>query len=206
MRRRVVLREREGALVAVYDALLFLMVVVLISVGMFLYTARNVEDDGGFSDSMYQRLTDDQLNMVEALTNNEDGWSVPRVVIPGIDGPVNLTELTGVPEANTTRWMLTGLCELWVRTDGKVNISDLDAIETDVSALIEGNYLPQAFQAWVFTYNGTLVYYGSNTNLTLDKLPLDRWASATEYMSTVGIGDEETTRYRAEFLYFLWLP
>ena len=210
MRRRVVLRERHGALVAVYDALLFLMVVVLISVGMFLYTVRNVDEGGGFSDSIYLRLTDDQLHMVEALTNNTVNWSMPMVHLPGSNASVNLTDLTnltGVPEAYSVKWMLTGLCELWVRAPGNVNASDREAILAEVRTLVEGNYLPNAYQAWAFTYNGTVLLFGSNTNLTnIEELPMDRWASASEYISTVSIDAVETTRYRAELLYFLWYP
>jgi hypothetical protein len=210
MRRRLVIREREGALVAVYDALLFLMVVVLISVGMFLYTARNVDEGGGFSDSMYQRLTDDQLHMVEALTDNTLNTSIPVIHIPGSNASVNLadlTNLTGVPEAYSVKWMLTGLCELRMRAPGNVDTPDQEAIGAEVRTLVEGNYLPNAYQAWAFTYNGTVILFGSNANVTnIGGLPMDRWATASEYMSTVSIGEVETTRYRAELLYFLWLP
>ncbi len=61
MRRLTAVRARRGAQAAIYDALLFLMVVVLVSVGMFLWSVKLVSDGPAFTAATYQDLTADQL-------------------------------------------------------------------------------------------------------------------------------------------------
>ena len=169
-------------------------------------TARSADDGGGFSDGLYQRLTDDQLTMVLALTNNTDGWTIPKVSVPRSVEKVNLTELTGEVEAHSVEWMVKGLCDLWVQNNGHIDEQDRTSLEREIESLIRGSLLPDMDQAWVFTINGTVIFNGSNLDIPIEDLPEDRWASTSDHTKTERVGEVERTVYSATLRYFLWLP
>jgi len=210
MRRRRLRAVDDGGLVAIYDALLFLMVIVLISVGMFLYTARSVSEGGEFSDDLYQRLTEDQVTMVEALSLNST-YGMP--VIPWSNGtssteePLNVT--LGRPEAPTIGWLLESWCELEWRSDPENHeydgTWDTSAILPIVDAYFEEDRLPGTNHAWALTYNGSVVLFGSSNASSIDELPGDRWAASRDYSWSLWVDGKETVYYTAELRYFLWL-
>jgi hypothetical protein len=210
MKRRFLLgRKREG-LVAIYDALLFLMVVILISVGMFLYTARSIEDSGAFSDDLYQSLTVNQVDMVEALSLNK---SYPTPSVTWSNATNSTTELLNVslsePEAQTIEWLLESWSELTWRSES--NNSEYDGT-WDVSSLLplvntyfQNSRLNGTNHAWLFTYRGGQVLFGSNNITSTEDLPEDRWATNSDYSKTIFVDGTSVQLYNAELRYFMWM-
>ncbi|UCC92540.1 MAG: hypothetical protein JSW25_07700 [Thermoplasmata archaeon] len=211
MRRLLVLRDRREGLVAIYDALLFLMVAILIAEGMFLYSATTVSDGGNFSDDAYQRMCDNQRVMVEALSTN---GTRPTPVIEWTDG----TEVDSQPlhnisdpgEAETVRWLLESFCNLTWRNGPGQGIYDGQWDTEPILALVDGffsdNRLNGTEHAWMFLYEGEVALFGSSSVDTVEDLPDDRWASSSDYTIVTGTGAEQTVKYEAELRYFLWIP
>lgn len=213
MRRRLTLRLGRGALVAVYDALLFLMVAILVAEGMFLYTATSIGEGGQFSDGAYQRVCDAQLAMVEALSTTdalptpEIGWSNGSS-----SSTLSLLDVTGPVEAETVGWLLASYCELTWRNGPGQDVWDgqwdTSAILPLVDAFLRGASINGTEQAWLFLYQGEVRLFGSSADDvdTVDDLPRDRWASSGDYTQVTGSGAQQSVKYDAELRYFLWYP
>lgn len=210
MRRSSFRRHGDGALVAIYDALLFLMVVILISEGMFLYTATSSSREGAFDNEHYQHLADTGRIMVEALSLND---SHPMPLVEGSAGAdewmVPLDQVASDTEAQTVHWMLVSYCELTFEfgEGGGSNDTtyDLSTVLQVVDAIFRENRLNGTDHAWLFLYNNSVQLFGSNTVDNVEDLPEDRWASSTDYTSVRFEVDKEVVRYTAELRYFLWL-
>ena len=211
MRRLISIRSRGSALVAVYDALLFLMVAILIAAGMFLYSATAIGEGGEFPDDAYQRVCDDQRIMVEALSTNE---MLPTPVIEWTNGTAedsdHLANITGPTEAETVAWLLASYCNLTWRNGPGQDIYDgeWDAapILDVVDGFFKGNQLNGTEHAWLFLYEGEVVLFGSSSVDDVEDLPDDRWASSRDYTVVERGGASQEVRYEAELRYFLWLP
>ena len=206
MRRYLHLRGHRSALVAIYDALLFLMVAILIAEGMFLYSATTVGEGGSFSDDAYQRICDNQRIMVEGLAANED---LPAPPLEWSNVTHNRTkpmvEVTGPVEAETVSWMLRSYCDLTWRNDHIKDPSEglwvTDPILPLVGSFFEGNQLNGTEHAWEFLYEGEEVLFGSSGVDVVENLPKDRWASSRDYSFT-----NSTVEYSAELRCYLWFP
>ncbi len=213
MRRLACLRARQGALVAVYDALLFLMVAILVAEGMFLYTATSVGEGGQFSDDAYQGVCDDQLVMVEALSTTR---ALPTPEIGWTNGTssstLSLVDVTGPVEAETVGWLLSSYCELTWRNgpgqelwDGQWDTSPILPL---VEGFFEGARINGTEHAWLFLYRGEVRLFGSSAQGvdSVDDLPVDRYSSSNDYSQVTGSGAQQTVKYEAELRYFLWYP
>lgn len=208
MKRHVVFRNARQGLVAIYDALLFLMVVILISEGMFLYTATTADRTGAFSDDHYQHLTDTGRIMVEALSLNE---SYPMPMIEWSNGTTSETQpldhWVAPSEADTVRWLLDSFVELtWRNEDesGSWNGTyDTGTIMPIVDAIFAENRLAGTDHAWLFLYLGEVELFGSNAVGSVEDLPEDRWASSSDYTLVVNV--PKVISYEAELRYFIWL-
>ena len=211
MKRALRFRERGSALVAVYDSLLFLMVVILVSAGMFISVPTTVGEGGEFSDPAYQRVCDDQLIMVEALSTNDSLPTPPIEWSNGTDEDVqSLANITDPGEAGTVRWLLESYCNLTWRNgdgqgvyDGQWNTSPVLPL---VDAFFRASQLNGTEHAWLFLYQGEVVLFGSSSSDQVEDLPEDRWASSSDYSVTDQSGATQTIRYSAELRYFLWVP
>jgi hypothetical protein len=218
MRRPLGLRSSRTALVAVYDALLFLMVAILISAGMFLYSATAVSEGGDFSDPMHQRRCDNQLTMVENLAVNQtdprnrtqlENWSVPTPVIRWTNGTnssdIPLNELMVTTPVESVRWLLESYCVMTVWNDegkgphgGQYDTSPVLPI---VDGFFSESQLNGTEHAWQFLYKGEERLFGSSSIDRIEDLPEDRWASSRYYsVNTTGM------KYSAELRYYLWFP
>ena len=212
MRRLIIWRDIEGAIVAIYDALLFLMVVILISEGMFLYTATVSDGGGGFSDDHYQHLADTGLIMVEALSLNES-HPMPMVAWSNVshNGTSPLDELVTPNEADTVSWLLSSYVELTVKnninTPSEVGEYDTSGILPVVDAIFSENRLPGTDHAWLFLYKDNIHLFGSNAIDSVEELPEDRWASVSNYTLETGdpLGLQDTIYWDAELRYYVWL-
>lgn len=211
MRRLSALRSRRSALVAVYDALLFLMVAILIAAGMFLYSATAIGDGGEFSDDAYQRVCDNQRITVEALSTN---GTLPTPIIDWTNGTAEdseaLVNITGPTEAETVGWLLASYCNLTWRNGPGQSIYDGQWDTAPILDLVDrffrGNRLNGTEHAWLFLYEGEVVLFGSSTLDDVEDLPDDRWATSRDYTIVERDGASQTIRYEAELRYFLWLP
>ncbi|NOQ54346.1 MAG: hypothetical protein GQ558_07065 [Thermoplasmata archaeon] len=204
MRRYVAFRAARQGLVAIYDALLFLMVVILISEGMFLYTATTTGRNGEFSDDHYQHLADTGRIMVEALSLNE---SYPMPMIEWSNSTDNetrrLDHWVAPPEANTTRWLLDSFVELTWKNEAENGTYDTGTIMPIVNAIFAENRLAGTDHAWLFLYLGEVELFGSNAVGSVEDLPEDRWASSSDY--TLVVNAPKAISYEAELRYFIWL-
>ncbi len=204
MRRYVAFRAARQGLVAIYDALLFLMVVILISEGMFLYTATTTGRNGEFSDDHYQHLADTGRIMVEALSLNE---SYPMPMIEWSNSTDNetrpLDHWVAPSEANTTRWLLDSFVELTWKNEAENGTYDTGTIMPIVNAIFAENRLAGTDHAWLFLYLGEVELFGSNAVGSVEDLPEDRWASSSDY--TLVVNAPKAILYEAELRYFIWL-
>ncbi len=208
MRTYFVFRNARQGLVAIYDALLFLMVVILISEGMFLYTATTAGRNGEYSDDHYQHLADTGRIMVEALSLNE---SYPMPMIEWSNSTDNeilpLDQWVAPAEADTVRWLLESFVELtWRNEDesGEWNGTyDTGTIMPIVDAIFAENRLVGTDHAWLFLYLGEVELFGSNAVGSVEDLPEDRWASSSNY--TLVVNEPTVISYEAELRYFIWL-
>ena len=216
MRRHIVFRNTRQCLVAIYDALLFLMVVILISEGMFLYAATVSEGDVGFSDDHYQHQADTGRIMIEALSLKEIvalsfNKSNPVPMINWSNATANETQpldyWVETYEADTIQWLLDSYVELtWRMGDGSVSWNgtyDTEPIMEAVNATFADNRLIGMDHAWSFTYKGEVKLFGSNTGIVIEDLPEDRWVSSSNY--TLVINEPVVISYEAELRYYLWL-
>jgi hypothetical protein len=221
LRRRVLRPGEDDGLVAVYDALLFLMVVVLISVGMFLYSARTITDGGHVSDDFYQHQADTQLIMVEGLSIN-DTLEMPIIGRKEFGAfefneSIPLDQVEPNEDAYTVKWLLESYCKLRYRSEQPLPpISDtvhyqynLTNVTVRVNDFFEGSVMHNRSQAWMFLYNGELVLFGSETVTSVTELPDNRWASTGNYTSPSKRENEygqSVPIYTAELSYFYWFP
>lgn len=204
MRRYVAFRAARQGLVAIYDALLFLMVVILISEGMFLYTATTTGRNGEFSDDHYQHLADTGRIMVEALSLNE---SYPMPMIEWSNSTDNetrpLDHWVAPSEADTVRWLLGAFVELTWKNEAENGTYDTGTIMPIVNAIFAENRLAGTDHAWLFLYLGEVELFGSNAVGSVEDLPEDRWASSSDY--TLVVNAPKAILYEAELRYFIWL-
>lgn len=204
MRRYVAFRAARQGLVAIYDALLFLMVVILISEGMFLYTATTTGRNGEFSDDHYQHLADTGRIMVEALSLNE---SYPMPMIEWSNSTDNetrpLDQWVAPSEADTVRWLLESFVELTWKNEAENGTYDTGTIMPVVNAIFAENRLAGTDHAWLFLYLGEVELFGSNAVGSVEDLPEDRWASSSDY--TLVVDAAKGISYEAELRYFIWL-
>lgn len=213
MRRYVAFKNTRQGLVAIYDALLFLMVIILISEGMFLYTATSADRNGEFSDDHYQHLADTGRIMVEALSLNQ---SHPMPIVEWSNGtgsetkPLNewIEDWLIPPEAYTVQWLLDSYAVLTtLNEDDSGNWDgtfDTDPIAETVDAIFAENRLGGTDHAWLYLYEGEVELFGSNTVDAVEDLPENRWASSSDYSSEFEI-DLISYSYEAELRYFIWL-
>ena len=209
MKRLFTIRRGRTAQVAVYDALLFLMVVILISQGMVLYTVSMAPDESGFSYEYYQHMADTQRIMVEGLSLKPDH---PQPLVRWGNATHNetrpLNEWVNEPEdAHTIAWVMNSLCELTWRNSGSAlnekclyNTSNLTSL---VDRFFLNNQLNGTEHAWMVLHEGEVVLFNSSADVTVETLPDDRWASTSDYPKE---GMEGTGRWQAELIYFLWYP
>ena len=193
---------------AIYDALLFLMVVILISEGMFLYTATTTNRNGEFSDDHYQHLADTGRIMVEALSLNES-HPMPMVTYSNAthNETLPLADLVVGSEADTVRWLLDSYVTLEWRNDDDSGTWDGEYDTSEILSLVDEifaeNRLVGTDHAWMFLFKGEVKLFGSNAVATVEELPEDRWASIGNYTKEVEING--VSRYDAELRYYLWL-
>jgi hypothetical protein len=218
MRRPVRLRSSRAALAAVYDALLFLMVAILISAGMFLYSATAVSEGGDFAESMHQRRCDNQLTTVENLAVNQtdplnstrpESWSVPTPHVRWTNGTnisdIPLTEEMVSTPVESVRWLLESYCTLtWRNEQGEAyddGTYDASAVLGAVDGLFEDSQLNGTEHAWQFLFEGEERLFGSSSIDRVEDLPADRWASSRDYsVNTTAM------KYSAELRYYMWFP
>ncbi len=205
MRRLSILREADRAIVAIYDALLFLMVIILISEGMFLYTATVSEGGGGFSDDHYQHLTDTGRIMVEALSLNES-HPMPLITYNNGTGLETrpLDEIVESGEADTVSWLLDSYVYLNWLTGVERSWYNASTILSVVDEIFSENRLEGTDHAWLFLLEGEVHLFGSNSVENVEDLPEDRWASVSNYTYERVILVREY-RMEAELRYYLWL-
>ncbi len=178
MRRLAAVRARREAQAAIYDALLFLMVVILISVGMFLWSAKLVADGPVFTSATYQDLATDQLIAVLGLNIEVD------------DIYVNCTNASGTHEfkladapnvsagVHIVEWALRAYCglhdwALWCNGSFRAQALPPSLDAAFARAALEGTHY-----AWSFVVDGETVMWGSDdpTVLGEGELPTPRWA------------------------------
>ena len=216
MRRLIVFKNARRGLVAIYDALLFLMVVILISEGMFLYAATVSEGDVGFSDDHYQHQADTGRIMIEALSLKEIealsfNESNPVPMIDWSNATANETQpldsWVAKYEADTIQWLLDSYVVLtWRMGDGSVSWDgtyDTEPIMEAVNATFADNRLVGMDHAWLFLIEGEVELFGSNVVDSVEDLPVDRWVGSSDY--TLVINEPDVNSYEAELRYFLWL-
>ncbi len=218
MRRRTPLPVDDRCLVAIYDALLFLMVVILISVGMFLYSARTVSDGGAPSDGFYQQQAENQLAMVEGLSLVDPdapyvNQSAPNIVVVrgGNRSVERLNETVGEVEAVTIGWLVDSYFDLRYEAETDENLTyDLENVTDLVDEYFGRSALPGTHHAWALAYEGEVVLFGSDTVEDLSALPEDRWAATSDFSRPSAYdfrqGGDPSFLFRAELRYFLWYP
>ena len=210
--RRWVLRPgADDGLVAVYDALLFLMVVVLISVGMFLYSARTIDTTGDVSDAFHQHLADTQLAMVEGLSFNQT-HPTPNITIEAnaTSHKESLIDLTGWVESQTIGWLVENY--FWYHFRDVNNTSIRYGLEELVELI--GHYfnitvLEGTHFAWSLIMDGQLLVFYSDNATNITELPDDRWVATSDYRKEAAGGDIRMgplIYYEAELRYYLWYP
>jgi hypothetical protein len=211
MRRLSAFRTARRAVVAIYDSLLFLMVVVLVSEGMFLYTATVSDGGGDFDDDYYQHLADTGLIAIEGLSLND---SHPMPSVHWQNATYNetrpLDQWVPSPEADTVRWLLESYLDLTWRSHelpdperyGEYNTSNILPL---VNETFSENRLTGTDHAWLFLYRGEVQLFGSNSIGTVQDLPEERWASVSTYsFEKDPLGTGGTFHYDAELRYYLW--
>jgi hypothetical protein len=197
MRRASAVRAQREAQVAVYDALLFLMVVILVSTGMFLYSAKISADGPGFTSSTYQRLADAQLTAVLGRNLEVEDIEVERSVN---DTTVNMSlrDVDGIGTGpNTVGWSLRAFSILTERDQTDEGTWNLTRILDNANSVFVNTTLEGTHFAWEFVENGVLVKFHSDLGpfVTLDDLPGNRWTSTHQVYS----------ERSAEVRYHLWL-
>lgn len=207
MRRASAVRAKRGAQVAVYDALLFLMVVILVSTGMFLYSAKISADGPGFTGTTYQRLADAQLTAVLGRNIAVEGV---RVHFEDGDGAtaLNLTDVEGIgPGPYTVEWALRAYSILTARDQRDEGTWDLSEVLGRASPVFANTTLEGTHFAWELIENGTISAFGSDvvSVQTPDDLPGSRWTSSQQVYDERIAKDPKVVTFQAEVRYHLWL-
>jgi hypothetical protein len=206
MRRSAVVRGASTAQVAVYDALLFLMVTVLVSTGMFLYSAKLTSDGPGLTSEAYTDLAEAQLNAT-LLQDAPEGLSVTRT---GPEGTENVSSLRAIYPSGSSRpdveWALAAYCNLTL--DGRRNGTDWGL--SKVEGLIRNATILTALNgteyAWALMMNDEMLIDGSSINdLSVPEgLPGSRWASSAQvWTENVKEGDVAQV-FNGTMWYYLW--
>jgi len=198
MRRMATVRSAREGQVAVYDALLFLMVIILVSVGMFLYSAKLTSEGAGFKGKTYTLIAKDQLDATMGLMVNVTGLYV-NVTGGASQGPV-LLEDSGILYRGpwTVDKVLHAYVKLSQRSESENVTRDLSGIGPRVDRLFRYTNLNTTHYAWVVELDGKVVMFFSDSDKVtdLDGLPPVRYgASADLTMDTMP----------ATLRYYLWI-
>ena len=198
MRRMSTVRPLQGGQVAIYDALLFLMVVILVSVGMFLYSAKLTSEGAGFDGGTYTLLARDQLDATMGLKVNVTGLYVNVTGGPS-PGPVLLEE-SGVLYRGpwTVDKVLHGCVELAKSAKEESAMRDLSGIGPRVDRLFGYTNFNTTHYAWAFELDGRVAFFFSDSSEVKgpDDLPPVRYSASADLTS-------ETMP--ATLRYYLWL-
>ena len=190
-------RAARGGQVAIYDALLFLMVVVLVSVGMFLYSAKLTSEGAGFDSGTYALLARDQLDATLGLLANVTGLYVNVTGGPS-PGPA-LLEDSGVLYRGpwTVDKVLHGCVELAKRAKAENATRDLDGVGPRVDLVFGRTALNGTHYAWAFELDGRVAFFFSDSDGVSgpDDLPPVRYGASV---------DMTVDPMRAELRYYLW--
>jgi hypothetical protein len=209
-RRRHPCLGRDG-LVAVYDALLFLMVIILISVGMFLYSARTGTDSGQFSNDFNQHLAETQLILVEGLSFDQT-HPTPAITVEenGSSYEEPLNETMGEVEAQTIGWLVESYFYLHFKDDVNTSLHyGLSELVKLISLFFNITVLEGTHFAWSLTFEGQLLEFSSDIAPNITAIPDDRWAATSEYIGYGAIDFRQGSSgvlYEAELRYYLWYP
>jgi hypothetical protein len=191
-------RAARGGQVAIYDALLFLMVIILVSVGMFLYSAKLTSEGAGFDGRTYTHLARDQLDATLGLGVNVTGLYVNVTGGPS-PGPV-LLEDSGVLYRGpwTVDKVLHGCVELAKSAKKENATRDLSGIGPRVDRLFAYTNFNTTHCAWALELDGRVVMFFSDSGKVTDPgdLPPVRYAASTD-LSMEGMP--------ATLTYYLWL-
>jgi hypothetical protein len=198
-------RGVRGGQVAIYDALLFLMVIILVSVGTFLYSAKVMDEGAGFTDATYRLLAKDQVVATMGLDVDPSGLYV--LVSNGTASTrVPLTDSTFKGD-HTLEWALESLSELIVIARAENANVDLRDIEPKLNAVFVRTALNGTAFAWEVKLDGKAVMFGgSDANITgHSDLPPNRWSAGWDFsgMAHIEQGDYNVT-YATELAYYLW--
>jgi len=207
MRRLAAVRARRDAQAAIYDGLLFLMVVILISVGMFLWSAKLVADGPAFSGATYQDLAADQLVTVLGLNVGAEGINVSCTNSSGTFS----FELASAPNVSagirTVDWALRAHCALrdWALwCNGTFRAQGLPPA---VDAAFARAALDGTHYAWTFVVGGEAVMWGSDDTTMLGEgdLPTPRCAEERTLCTVPSSGEGGAPEPLGVVRYYLWL-
>jgi len=163
MRRMSTVHAARGGQVAIYDALLFLMVVILVSVGMFLYSAKLTSEGAGFDGGTYERLAREQLDATEGLIVDTGGLYV-NVTKDNVTTGLLLVD-ADVPYIGpwTVEKVLHGYLNLTKRfVPGRITY-DLTSIEPRLVSVFNLTRLNATHFAWAFEVGGKVVMFSSDS-------------------------------------------
>jgi len=198
MRRMSAVRAARGGQVAIYDALLFLMVVILVSVGMFLYSAKLTSEGAGFDGGTYALLARDQLDATMGLLVDVTGLHVNVTGGPS-PGPVLLEE-SGVLYRGpwTVDKVLHGCVELAKGAKEDNATRDLSGVGPRVDSLFGYTNFNTTHYAWAFELDGKVAMFFSDSAEVrgVDDLPPVRYSAST---------DMAVDPMPATLRYYLWL-
>lgn len=203
MMRKTRIRGAGGGLVAIYDALLFLMVVILISVGMFLYSAKSASMGVGLSNGFQEERAERQLIAVE-------GVAVHNIEVHPVGDPTNTTPLTELvepdPDMEDIAWLLDAYCALWYLNEENGSQWDLGFVEANLTENFTLCSIKGFHYAWAFILEEEVVMFDSDNITSLDELPDERWAASREYpRRDLHVRDiEGPIEVSAELVYYLW--
>ena len=198
MRRMSTVRAARGGQVAIYDALLFLMVVILVSVGMFLYSAKLTSEGAGFDGGTFTLLARDQLDATMGLVVNVTGLYANVTGGPS-PGPVLLEE-SGVLYRGpwTVDKVLHGCVELAASAKESNATRDLSGVGPRVDRLFGYTNFNTTHYAWAFELDGRVAFFFSDT----DEVNVPGDLPPVRYGAMTNIG---TDAMPATLTYYLWL-
>ena len=197
MRRMSTVHAARGGQVAIYDALLFLMVVILVSVGMFLYSAKLTSEGAGFDERTYELLAKEQLAATMGLIVDVDDLYVNMT--GGNNTTVLLLVDTGLiakgPYSVERVLFAYSLLTAKARAD---NVTyDLSSIEPRVERMFNLTGLDATHYAWAFQLDGGDVIFFSDSQQVTSRNALPNVHYAT---SAIVLAGSPAT----ELWYFLW--
>jgi hypothetical protein len=207
MRRLAAVRARREAQAAIYDALLFLMVVVLISVGMFLWSVKLVADGPAFTGATYQDLTTDQLVASLGLNIEVDDIYVTCI---NASGPSNYT-LASAPNVSAgvhaVDWALRAYCglsdwALWYNGTFQVQLLPPRIDAAFARTAVEGTH-----HGWAYVVRGKTVMWGSDDTTVMgeDDLPNTHWGTYRTLCTAPIPGTSGKLEAVAVVWLYLWL-